>query len=167
MFLFYAFESNILDFSCDRVHKNPPANKGDTGSIPGPGRLLGATKPVFPNHWTQALEPDSSNCWACVPQLLKPACLEPMLCDKRSHHNEKAWVPQQRVAPTSASRESPSAATKPQSNQKLINKRKTNMILGLPWQSCDKDFAFLGRGQVRSLVGQLRSNMPCGQKTKT
>ena len=39
MFLFYAFESNILDFSDGRVDKNPPANKGDMGSIPDPGRF--------------------------------------------------------------------------------------------------------------------------------
>ena len=29
------------------------------------------------------------NYWARVPQLLKPACLEPVLCNKRSHHNKK------------------------------------------------------------------------------
>ena len=37
----------------------------------------GATKPVRHNYW------------ACVTQLLKPACLEPVLCNKRSHRNEK------------------------------------------------------------------------------
>ena len=37
----------------------------------------GATKPV------------SHNYWAHVPQLLKPTCLEPVLHNKRSHHNEK------------------------------------------------------------------------------
>ena len=36
----------------------------------------GATKPVRHNYW------------ACEPQLLKPACLEPMLRHKRSHRNE-------------------------------------------------------------------------------
>ena len=29
------------------------------------------------------------NYWAHVPQLLKPARLEPMLRNKRSHHDEK------------------------------------------------------------------------------
>nr|XP_058909459.1 small ubiquitin-related modifier 1 isoform X2 [Kogia breviceps] len=42
------------------------------GSIPGLGR----------SHMPR------SNL-ACAPQLLKPACLEPMLCHKRSHRNEK------------------------------------------------------------------------------
>ena len=37
----------------------------------------GATKPV--RHTYRA----------CVPQLLKPACLEPVLCNKRSHRYEK------------------------------------------------------------------------------
>ena len=49
----------------------------------------GATKPVHHNYWVCALEPVSHNYWACVPQLLKPSCLEPVLRNKRSHHNEK------------------------------------------------------------------------------
>ena len=49
----------------------------------------GATKPMSHNYWACALEPASHNYWAHVPQLLKPACLEPVLRNKRSHHNEK------------------------------------------------------------------------------
>ena len=64
--------------------KNPPANAGDMGSIPGPER----------SHMPQ------SN-YACVPQLLslrsrahepqllKPTHLEPVVRNKRSHDNEK------------------------------------------------------------------------------
>ena len=37
----------------------------------------------------RATKPATHNYWARVPQLLKPACLEPMLCNKRSHRNEK------------------------------------------------------------------------------
>ena len=47
----------------------------------------GATKPVRHNYW--ALQPASHNYWAHVPQLLKPMRLEPVLCNKRSHCNEK------------------------------------------------------------------------------
>ena len=36
-----------------------------------------------------ATKPASHNYWAHVPQLLKPACLEPVFRNKRSHHNEK------------------------------------------------------------------------------
>ena len=49
----------------------------------------GATKPMCHNYWTCALEPASHNYWAHVPQLLKPVHLEPVLHNKRSHHNEK------------------------------------------------------------------------------
>ena len=48
-----------------------------------------ATKPVCHNYWACALEPASHNYWAHVPQLLKPAHLEPVLRNKRSHRNEK------------------------------------------------------------------------------
>ena len=49
----------------------------------------GATKPVCHSYWACALEPVSHNYWVYVPQLLKPARLEPMLRNKRSHRNEK------------------------------------------------------------------------------
>ena len=48
-----------------------------------------ATKSVCHNYWACTLEPVSHNYWGCVPQLLKPAHLEPMLCNKRSHRNKK------------------------------------------------------------------------------
>ena len=44
----------------------------------------GAAKPMRHNYWACALEPASHNCWARVPQLLKPARLEPVLRSKRS-----------------------------------------------------------------------------------
>ena len=49
----------------------------------------GATKPVRHNYWACALEPASHNYWAHAPRLLKPARLEPVLRNKRSHRNEK------------------------------------------------------------------------------
>ena len=48
-----------------------------------------ATKPMCHNYWDCALEPVSHNYWAHAPQLLKPTCLEPVLHNKRSSHNEK------------------------------------------------------------------------------
>ena len=60
------------DFSGGPVVKNLPANAGDTGSIPCPGR---------------SLLPQGNS--AHVPQLLKPQCLKPVLHNKRSHSNEK------------------------------------------------------------------------------
>ena len=49
----------------------------------------GAAKPVRHRYWACTLEPASHNYWARKPQLLKPTCLEPVLCNKRSHGNEK------------------------------------------------------------------------------
>ena len=49
----------------------------------------GAAKPVRHNFWARALEPASHNHWVHVPQLLKPVRLDPVLRNKRSHHNEK------------------------------------------------------------------------------
>ena len=48
-----------------------------------------ATKPMSHSYWACALEPTSHNYWAHVPQLLKLTRLEPVLCNKRSHRNEK------------------------------------------------------------------------------
>ena len=49
----------------------------------------GATKPMCHNYWACTLEPTSHNYWVHVPQLLKPARLQPMIHNKRSHRNEK------------------------------------------------------------------------------
>ena len=69
------------------VVKNPPANAGDTGSIPGPGRshMPQSNEACAP----QLLSLQATTTEARVPQLLKPARLEPVLRNKRSHRNEK------------------------------------------------------------------------------
>ena len=72
-----------------------------------------ATGPLSHNYWACALEPASHNYWAHMPQLLKPACLQPVLHNKRSHRNEK---------PVDTTRESPHAATKTQCSQKKKKK---------------------------------------------
>ena len=48
-----------------------------------------ATKPMRHNYRACTLEPVNQNYWARVPQPLKPARLEPVLHNKRSHCNEK------------------------------------------------------------------------------
>ena len=77
-----------------------------------------ATKPVRHNYWACALEPVSHNFWARVLQLLKPACLEPMLRNRRSHHSERTAHCNEEWPPLAATRESPRAATKTQRSQK-------------------------------------------------
>ena len=77
-----------------------------------------ATKPVHHSYWACALEPVSHNYRAHVPQLLKPTHLEPMLCNKRSHHNEKPAHCNKELPLLSATRESLCTATKTQCSQK-------------------------------------------------
>ena len=63
--------------------KNPLADAGDMGSIPGPGKA----------HMLQSKQ-------ACEPQLWSPHILEPALPNKRSRLSEKPERRNQRVAPT-------------------------------------------------------------------
>ena len=85
-----------------------------------------ATKPVRHNYWACTLEPVSHNYWARMPQLLKPAHLEPMLCNKRSHHNEKPARHNEEEPLLSATRESSGATMKTQHSQ--INKQINNSL---------------------------------------
>ena len=64
--------------------KNPPANAGDTGSSPGPG-----SSQMPRSNEAHAPQLLSLRSRAREPQLLKPACLEPVLHNKRSHRDEK------------------------------------------------------------------------------
>ena len=78
----------VSDFPGGTVVKNPPANVGDTGSSPGPGRF----------HMPQSKE-------ACVPQLLSlhSRAHEPQLLSPRATTAEactpKARAPQQEKPP--------------------------------------------------------------------
>ena len=72
------------DFPGGAVVKNTPARAGDTGSSPGPGRSH-----MPRNNWAREPQLLSLHSRAREPQLLKPACLEPELRNKRSHCNEK------------------------------------------------------------------------------
>ena len=89
------------DFPGGPVVKNLSANAGDTGLIPGLGR----------SHLLQGNK-------ACAPQLLKPECLEPVFCNKRSHHKEKPALHYWRLAPAAATGEGLRAVTKTQRSQK-------------------------------------------------
>ena len=79
------------------MDESPPANAGDIGLILGPGRLY-----LLPSNE------------ACVPQVLSPRAaitgvlgLEPVPCNKRSHHNEKPMNPSEEEPPVIKTRESP------------------------------------------------------------
>ena len=69
---FSSQEQGYMGFPGGLLVRNPPANAGDEGFIPGAEdpTCHGATK-------------------AWMPQLLKPVRLEPMICNKGNHRNEK------------------------------------------------------------------------------
>ena len=69
-------------------------------------------------HAAEQLSPCATTTEAREPQLLKPACLEPMLPNKRSHHNEKPVHRNEEQPLLAATRESPHAAKKTQRSQK-------------------------------------------------
>ena len=105
----------IQDFPSGAVDKNPPASAGDMGSNSGPGRFL--------MLWGKE---------ACAPQLLspwtktsEPASLEPVLCNRRSHHSKS--IHHNRVAPTRHDWRKPV-----QSNEDLAQKKKKKRIQKLP-----------------------------------
>ena len=77
-----------------------------------------ALEPTSRNYWACALEPTSHNYRACKPQPLKPACLEPVFRNKRSHCNEKTAHHNKEQPPPTATRESLRTATKTQCSQK-------------------------------------------------
>ena len=66
------------------VVKNPPANAGDTGWSPGPGKIPHAAEQLSPRVTLLSLRSRGHE-----PQLLNPTRLEPMLRNKRSHRIEK------------------------------------------------------------------------------
>ena len=101
------------DFPGGAVVKNLPANAGDTGSIPG----LGISHMPWSNE-ARAPQLLSLCSRAHEPQLLKLARLEPMLYNKRSHHNKKHRHRNEEQPQLTAARESPCAATKTQRSQK-------------------------------------------------
>ena len=74
------------------VVKNLPANAGDTGSIPDPGRSYmpqshsACAPPQLLSLCSRARGSKPLSPW---PQLLKPTCLQPVLHNRRSHCNEK------------------------------------------------------------------------------
>ena len=88
------------DFPSDPVVKNMPCNAGDTGSVPGLGR----------SHMLQSNE-------ARELQLLKPTCLEPMLCNREATEMRNPHTTAGEQLPCSTNRESPHTARKTQHSQ--------------------------------------------------
>ena len=82
----------------------------------------GAAKPMCHNYWACALEPVSLNYWACVLQLLKPARLEPVLCNKRSHRTATKSSPRSsQLEKARAQQQRPNAAKKKKHNRWFLD----------------------------------------------
>lgn len=73
------------DLPASTEDKSLPADAGDTGPTPGPGRFH-----VQGSNQAQAPQLLSLCFGIREPQLLQPLHLEPTLCSKKSHHKEKA-----------------------------------------------------------------------------
>ena len=86
-----------------------------------------ATGPMRHNYWTCTIEPASHNYWARMLQLLKPACLDPVLHNKRSHPSERPAHRNKGWPLLAATRESPCAATKDPMQPKInkLNLKKS------------------------------------------
>ena len=90
-----SIKRNNQGFPGGSVVKNPPANAGDTGSIPGPGRP----------HTPQTTKPHSHCAWALSPRLTATEALEPP-----SPHSAREGATATR-SPRRAAREGPASAT--------------------------------------------------------
>ena len=74
----------MRDFPSGPVDKNLSDNTGDTYSIPVQGtKIPHAVGQLSPR--ATAIE---SKLWS-LGAIAEPTCLEPMCCNKRSHHSEK------------------------------------------------------------------------------
>ena len=105
--LFLSLRNRDQGFPGGALVKNLPANAGSwvRALVWEDPICHGATKPVCHNYWAR------------VSQLLKPVCLEPVLHNKRSHHNKKPVHRNKENPPLATTRESPRTATKTQCSQ--------------------------------------------------
>ena len=85
--------------------------------LPGQGTRVRALVQEDPTCH-RATEPASHNYWARTPQLLKPAHLEPVLHNKRSHRSEKPVHRNKEQPLLTATREKPTCSKEDQRSQK-------------------------------------------------
>ena len=141
---FVSFRKNLGHFPNGPIIKNSPANAGVMGLIPGWGRFYMPREKLSPGP--TATERLCCNYWS--------------LCARSLH--SATWEATTRRSSCTATRQSPSPATK---TQCILNKYFLKRILGLPWWSCCLRLCLLvQRVWVQSLVGELKSHTPWGQK---
>ena len=83
------FKKTWLDFLGGTVDGNLPANAWTQSLVHSNSTCCRATKARVPQILTLCSRARESQLLSLSGTLLKPACLEPVLCNKRSHHNEK------------------------------------------------------------------------------
>ena len=93
--IFVTKKKNLRDFAGGTVGKNPPANAGDTGLIPGPERRGATTSDA---HMPRVCAPQQEEPQLAMPtrrvcapqqeepQLVMPTHLESVLPNRRSHN---------------------------------------------------------------------------------
>ena len=127
----------LESFPGGSVVKNPTANSGDRGSIPGPGRshMPRATQPVCHNYWACALDPMSRNCW-------DPSTLELCSATRKALQGEGCttqWGRSPHLPQLERSLHSSEDPTQPKRN-KIIYKKKKRWGLRtswwIPWWCC-------------------------------
>ena len=109
------------DFPGGAVVKNPPANAGDTGLSPDPGRSHmpqsnQARAPQLLSLRSRAREPQLLSLHATTTEAHVPTARAPQ---QEKPHNEKPTHHNEEQPPLAATRESPHAATKTQCSKKI------------------------------------------------
>ena len=106
--------------------------------VQGDSTWHGAAEPMSHNYWACALERLSCNYRGQVLQLLKAVSLESVLCNKRSHCNqkrvgllqlEKACTQQRRSRVAKNKEEKTGWGTEKNPDQKRINKKRNELSL--------------------------------------
>ena len=89
-----SFKKGLRGFSGDSAVKNSPASAGDTALIPDLGRPHRLRSNYLIGPCTASIEPTPRSPGAVTieltcPNYWSPRTLEPVLCNERSHRNEK------------------------------------------------------------------------------
>ena len=117
------------DFPGGPAFKNPPANAGDMGSIPGPGRSR-----LWRGNEACASQLPSWRSRAHVSQLLKPVCPRARAPQQEKSPQQEAWAPQLESSPCLPQLEEVHTQQWRPSAAKKINKNFKKMFISV-WLS--------------------------------
>ena len=116
-------------------------------------------EPVHHNYWACALENGNHNCWAHVPQLMKPSHPIAHALNKRRHHNEKLTCGNQRKAlATTETRPSPAKNKEIDTTIKTLEKIFCYLLCSGPFLFFQPSFSLM-MTFVRHLLLDLSSHI--------